>query len=430
MKRELRIWNHDFRIWEEDWVNPNFSLLSCFYHTFPYNIQNSFFFHMKNNILFTIFTIIVSIFVIAFGMTTYRYYQAIHSDDPINPYLAVEKWNATIARGEVAIDMNTPETYGVREWDIIIIHEDSQALIAWPDHSTTRLGANSRLIIERMRVAEDYSKIELVATLENGKVWSNIVRTLYPDSRIEFRLPKSGTVAWVRGTVFEINLDANYIRSLNHSISLKNSFGSVVTLMSGEAVRANNIFEKISTGFDTAWISINQSKDAIYMNARDAKLRGTYMLLAGKSSVLEFWDRFVRWVLSWFSAFRDIEIIRAISSWDVSYIMNIPQNAVMKWYQTFQGPEFVMERDQIRGIIMTMKDTFLNGDKIIESLVSWAMWDTMSSSGITLVNAQWLLENYAQKTGITLDMLNQKLNNLDINTITSEWRSLYQKMVE
>ncbi len=76
-----------------------------------------------------------------------------------------------------------------------MIHEDSQALLAWPDHSTTRLGPNSRLIIERMRVADDYSKIELVATLENGKVWSNIVRTLYPDSRIEFRLPKSGTVA-------------------------------------------------------------------------------------------------------------------------------------------------------------------------------------------------------------------------------------------
>ena len=68
--------------------------------------------------------------------------------------------------------------------------------------------------------------------------------------------------------------------------------------MSGEAVRANNILDKLTTGFDTAWISINQSKDAIYMNARDAKLRGTYMLLAGKSSVLEFWDRFVRWVLS------------------------------------------------------------------------------------------------------------------------------------
>jgi hypothetical protein len=68
-------------------------------------------------------------------------------------------------------------------------------VIAWPDHSTTRLGANSRLTIKQMRVADDYSKIELVAVLENGKVWSNIVRTLYPDSRIEFQLPKSGTVA-------------------------------------------------------------------------------------------------------------------------------------------------------------------------------------------------------------------------------------------
>ncbi len=71
-------------------------------------------------------------------------------------------------------------------------------MILWPDHSTTRLGANSRLTIERMRVADDYSQIELVAVLESGKVWSNIVRTLYPNSRVEFRLPKSGTVVGVR----------------------------------------------------------------------------------------------------------------------------------------------------------------------------------------------------------------------------------------
>ncbi len=68
-------------------------------------------------------------------------------------------------------------------------------MIVWPDHSITRLSANSRLTIERMQVANDYSKIELVAVLENGKSWSNIVRTLYPDSKIEFKLPKAGTVA-------------------------------------------------------------------------------------------------------------------------------------------------------------------------------------------------------------------------------------------
>ena len=48
-------------------------------------------FYMQKNIFLSILAILVSIFVIAFGVTTYRYYQAIHSDDPISPYLAVEK---------------------------------------------------------------------------------------------------------------------------------------------------------------------------------------------------------------------------------------------------------------------------------------------------------------------------------------------------
>lgn len=59
-----------------------------------------------------------------------------------------------------------------------------------------------------------------------------------------------------------------------------------------------------------------------------------------------------------------------ISTGDISHIMDIPQDALMKWYQTFQGSEFVKERDQIRGVIIAMKDVFFNGDKIIENLVS------------------------------------------------------------
>lgn len=46
---------------------------------------------MTRNILFSIIVVIASILIIAFAMTTYRYYQAIHSDDPISPYLAVEQ---------------------------------------------------------------------------------------------------------------------------------------------------------------------------------------------------------------------------------------------------------------------------------------------------------------------------------------------------
>lgn len=58
-----------------------------------------------------------------------------------------------------------------------------------------------------------------------------MVRTLYPNSKIEFRLPKQGVVAGVRGTVFDINLDANYIASVHHGVTLRNRIGQKNLLM-------------------------------------------------------------------------------------------------------------------------------------------------------------------------------------------------------
>ncbi len=49
---------------------------------------------MKNiffKIFLIIFSIAVAIFVIAMGYSAYQYYKAIHADDPINPYVLVEK---------------------------------------------------------------------------------------------------------------------------------------------------------------------------------------------------------------------------------------------------------------------------------------------------------------------------------------------------
>jgi hypothetical protein len=46
---------------------------------------------MKKHIIFIVLGLIALVFVVAFGMTTYRYYQAIHSDDPVDPYISVEK---------------------------------------------------------------------------------------------------------------------------------------------------------------------------------------------------------------------------------------------------------------------------------------------------------------------------------------------------
>jgi FecR protein len=388
---------------------------------------------MNKNIRFSIVVVIASIFVIAFGMTTYRYYQAIHSDDPISPYLAVERWTATITRDKTVIDMTTPESYEVAEWDIIITRADSLAVINWPDHSMTRLGANSRLTIERMRVADDYSHIELVASLESGKVWSNIVRTLYPESRVEFHLPKSGTVAGVRGTIFEINLDANYIHSIDHSVSLSNSIGQVVTLLPGDIVQASNILQKLSIyikNLDTVWITENTIADSTYMTLRNIEMRDTYTRLSHSTGgIFDLWDRLMRWILSFFSGFDAIRVLSSIHTGDLTNMTNMPQATLMKWYQSFQSTDFVQERDQFRWAIISLESQLPGGDHLIESLTRGAMWDMMSSSGATLQNTRWLLDTYARKTGTTLDMLISGAKNIDPSTITEGGRALYERLM-
>ena len=111
---------------------------------------------------------------------------------------------------------------------------------------------------------------------------------------------------------------------------------------------ANDIFRKINSGLDTAWISLNRTKDTTYTTLRNIQLHTTYSILAGKSSMVDIWDRFVRWILSWFSAFRDIDIISAMNAGDITYLKNLPQATIMKWYQTFQSTDFVQERDIFR----------------------------------------------------------------------------------
>ena len=116
--------------------------------------------------------------------------------------------------------MTVGEKYDLEEKDIIITKKATLATVYWPDHSTTRLDELSRMTIERLKVAKDYTTIELAATLESGKAWTRVVRTIYPGSFFEMRLPEGGIIAGVRGTTFDINLANGYIQAVEHSIAL------------------------------------------------------------------------------------------------------------------------------------------------------------------------------------------------------------------
>ncbi len=58
------------------------------------------------------------------------------------------------------------DRYDLSEKDTIITGKESLAVVTWPDKSETRLGASSRMRIERMQVARDYTSIEIEFALE------------------------------------------------------------------------------------------------------------------------------------------------------------------------------------------------------------------------------------------------------------------------
>ena len=151
--------------------------------------------YSMQKLLIQILLAVFTAFVIFFGYSAYQYYVALHSDDPIVPYVFVEKGAATVVRGELAIDMTAGEQYDLSAEDTIITKKDTLAIVTWPDRSQTRLGGNSRMRIDRMTVAVDYSSIEIEFALEEGQAWSTVVRTIYPGSYFRTRIPGQGVIA-------------------------------------------------------------------------------------------------------------------------------------------------------------------------------------------------------------------------------------------
>lgn len=142
-----------------------------------------------------IFAVLTLGFVTAFGISAFQYYEAIHADDPINPYLLVESGSARIVRGDITIALSEAEQYGLLEKDTIITNADSASVVFWPDRSTTQLGSDTTFAINKMQVSADYSKIELEATLLDGKVYTDMIRTLYPGSKMSINIPKHNIIA-------------------------------------------------------------------------------------------------------------------------------------------------------------------------------------------------------------------------------------------
>ena len=370
--------------------------------------------------------ILVTIFLTAMGVSAYKYYRAIHADDPIDPYLLVDSGAARIVRGDVTISLSEHEKYSLKEKDTIITEEKSEATLFWPDRSTTQLGAETTFAINKMQVAEDYSKIELEATLMQGKIYTDMIRTLYPGSRMSVRIPEHNIVAGVRGTVFSLNLTENYIHSIDHAVMLENNFFQSSLLLPGEIASVTNIFEKLGREvLDQIWEDAMMLKNEAYKSVRADEMGNAWKILAGNVLEKNYWDEFMRWILSFFDAFKELEFVRAVSSFDTDAILKIPSDTLTKLYQNLKIGDFALERDMIRGTLYELSKADIAVQNWLETMANDAIWDKISFPTIDLKNSEKILDELARKTTIDFDAV---IKNLSTHQYSDDLGNALKKM--
>jgi len=198
-----------------------------------------------------------------------------HSNRDTNSYLSLIVWNAMINENRLESDTKVI----VSTWDRVrVIWESSLALIEWWDGSMTRLGWNTSITIEQSDISNDYTDINISFDLLAGKTWSHIVSFIGSDS--SFTQSFDGIEAWVRGTVFDVDLDRQFIHSSDHSVAITTPEGDSFLLPEGQAMSLESFSliefsQYISELRDTAWTDVNTSLDREYINTLSENLRSS-----------------------------------------------------------------------------------------------------------------------------------------------------------
>ena len=182
-------------------------------------------------------------------------------------YLLLLSGNALL--NNISVQQDIKEE--VVAWDEIrVLGGDSLAVIHWGDGSITRLAANTKIQISEAEVSSDITNIQISFDLLAGKTWSHIVSFIWGDSY--FTQSFQGVEAWVRGTVFSVDLTEDVLQVIDHAVSLSNQSWviqevqewQILELSSFSLVELTDFLENMR---DDAWIALNTEYDIQYMSS-------------------------------------------------------------------------------------------------------------------------------------------------------------------
>ncbi len=343
--------------------------------------------------------------------SSYTYYSAIHADDPIVPSLRVDAGSGKIIRWDLAIELSEGESYSLEWADIIETEKESKATILWPDRSITRLGADTRIVIEKMEVSRNYDSIQISYAIKRGKVWNTVIRLLVGDSYFDVHLPKENIVAGVRGTIFEVNLDNFYIYAVSHATHLTDSSGRALDLLPGELVSSDDIsLKRWHEWLDTTWQEWNTASDAAYESLRALDLAGRIAVLRGESGKYLSLGGLTEQILSYFPGFDAITITRYIDTDNLEKLKNYSEETLLEYYQKASGISVPENRDTMRRVLLEKIESTQNFNPLQSLLQNASLWESIDTGKMLPSTEKYLEEKWVNIRDFRLKFENSVRN--------------------
>ncbi|MDD2871924.1 MAG: FecR domain-containing protein [Candidatus Gracilibacteria bacterium] len=155
------------------------------------------------------------------------------------------------------------------------VTNDSLAVLEWGDGSVTRLGGNSSIEINEMHISNDLTSMNISFNLLSGKTWSNVVSFFGEGSY--FKENFRDTEAAVRGTIFDVDLNKDYLYVVDHKVQLTNGSGDVIEVTENNPINLQNFsfigLERFIKSFkDVDWEQSNLSLDNQFVVALRSRL--------------------------------------------------------------------------------------------------------------------------------------------------------------
>lgn len=192
----------------------------------------------------------------------------VFSQKASDSFVLVDKWSVIVKRWDSVKQLWLKERFWLSLWDKVKTLSDSNANIFWPDWSVTRLWEKTSVTITELKAKEDLSSFKIKFNIEQWKTWSNVIKYITKDSDFTETYDAWRYAATVRWTVFEINVDDEYVHSVSHNITLtdeneKKSYN----IPEGTARSLHNISYFVPEYFlDSNWINENLAADKNLIN--------------------------------------------------------------------------------------------------------------------------------------------------------------------